>query len=142
MGGIHSKEHGYLPFGTMVKYGMYIVNALGEFGTVRINFKDSQPMIPDLIDHVSLNQELWVDNSDKSGLASRRGIAQGLVSSSDVGGPNFNNRGSNPVRGSGVQHNTRFSMLLGTLDNPLGEEVDLGVMCSDAKETGTYYDGY
>ena len=138
--GLHSKEHGYLPYGTVIKYGIYIINDLAHFGTVRVNFKDSQPMIPDLVDHGSINQQLWTDHP---ALASfNTGIAQGLVSSFDVGQPNFNNRGANPARGAGLQYNTRFSMLLGTVDNPLGEEVDLGVMCSDAEETGTYYDGY
>ena len=122
--GIHSKEHGFLPYGTTIKYGIYVINDLGSFGTVRVHFKDSQPMIPDLIDHGSINQQLWSHDKHAPGLAS--GIAQGLVSSFDIGGPNFNNRGANPARGMGVQYNTRFSLMFGENHNPLGEEADLG----------------
>lgn len=129
-----SKDFGYLPYGTVIKYGIYAIMSLGTLGPVEIYFKDAQPMVPDQVDHTSLNQLLWSDSHPILSI----GIAQGLVSSSNIGGANFDNRGRNPARGAGVKYNTRFTMVFGEHVNPLGPETELGVTCVDTPDDGTY----
>merc|ERR1711908_166153 len=56
--GIYS-NFGCLPFGTVIKFGIYRIFGLGFFGdAVELFFEDRKPMVPDLNDHYSLDQRV------------------------------------------------------------------------------------
>lgn len=135
--GIHSR-YGYLPFGSVAKFGVYKILGLGKYGDVEFNFKDRTPMVPDLNDHYALDQYLWSADTDVVAefpeLAT--GLLQGLVSNHILGGPNFDARGKTPSRGAGTRHNTRYTISFGVdkyaADDParrFGPEPELGVQC-------------
>ena len=136
--GIHSAQHGYLPYGTVARYGILGVQGLGKYGNVEIQFQDRLPMQPDLNDHYIIDTVL----SSESHPDLDRGQGTGLVSSFAVGGPNFDGRGKTSARAAaGIQHNTRYAMVFGSYNNPFREEKDLGVTCIHVPEMGEYYRG-
>jgi hypothetical protein len=134
-GGVHSAQYGFLPFGTVARYGVMHVRGLGRYGDVELQFQDRMPMVPDLNDHYIIDTVIQSDAHPD--LADGHGI--GLVTSFVVGGPNFDNRGKTSAQNAGVQRNTRFAMVFGSYVNHLRNEADLGVTCVNQSETGDYY---
>jgi len=136
--GIHSAHYGYLPYGTVARYGILGVQGLGNYGDVQVQFHDRLPMQTDLNDHYIIDTVL--SSTSHPDLAVGKGT--GLVSSFAVGGPNFDGRGKTSARaGAGVQHNTRYAMVFGSYENPFRDEQDLGMTCVHTHEMGEYYRG-
>ena len=136
--GLHSAQYGYLPYGTVARYGILGVQGLGNYGDVEVQFHDRLPMQTDLNDHYIIDTVL--SSTAHPDLATGKGT--GLVSSFVVGGPNFDGRGKTPGGAAGgVQHNTRYAMVFGSYQNPFRAEEDLGVTCVHTAERGEYYRG-